>query len=286
MVALPARQRENTMSRLSLTSLTSVFIVILQAGVGKSQTVEDLIQKNLGARGGLERLKAVQTVRMTGTMVNDQMEGALILKFKRPNSSRIELTVQGMTAIQAFDGRVSWILGPEETDARLESGYDLKERQNADFDGALVDYKEKGSKVELAGKDEVDGIESYRLRVTLKNGDVQFIHLDSERFIEIKIERREKEVEAEYLVGDYREVGGILYAHTLERGIRGKPEKERILIDRIELNVPIDDAEFKTPRPRKRVPRPDDPLPPVTSPSNHSIGAIKAMVKSIVASDR
>lgn len=274
------------MRRLALTSLATAFIAIFQAGAGKSQTVEDLIQKNLGARGGLKRLKAVQTVRMTGSMVNDQMEGALILKFKRPNSNRVELTVQGMTAIQAFDGRVSWILGPEETDAKLESGDDLKERQIADFDGALVDYKEKGSKVELAGKDEVDGIESYRLRVTLKNGDVQFIHLDSERFIEIKIERREKGVEAEYLVGDYREVGGILYAHTLERGIKGKPEKERILIDKVELNVPIDDAEFKMPRPRKRVPQPYDPPPPATSPSNYSVGAIKAMGKSIGASDR
>jgi hypothetical protein len=109
--------------------------------------------------------------------------------------------------------------------------------------------------VELVGKEQVEGAEAYKLKVTLKNGTVRHLYLDTEAVLEVKAEGkrtvRGSEVESDSTIGDYKEVGGVMFPHSLETGVKGMPQKQKMTIDTIELNVAIDDARFKMPEPKK-----------------------------------
>jgi outer membrane lipoprotein-sorting protein len=123
--------------------------------------------------------------------------------------------------------------------------------EQADLDGPLVDYKQKGNTVELLGKEKVEGADAYKLKVTLKNGDVRTMYIDAEHFLPIKEEAkrtiRGTETESDTIIGDYKEVEGIMYPHSIDAGQKGSPQRQKITVEKIELNVPIDDARFKMP---------------------------------------
>jgi outer membrane lipoprotein-sorting protein len=220
-----------------------------------AETVDEVIAKNMEARGGLEKIKAVQSMRFTGTMtIGPGMEAPAVLELKRPNKMRMDLTFQGMTATQAYDGKAGWQVMPFQGNPNAEpmSPEDLKDAdEQADMDGPLVDYKAKGNKVELIGKDKVEGTDAYKLQLTLKNGDVRYVYLDTETYLEIKGESkrmvRGTEVETEQTVGDYKEVGGLLIPHAFENGAKGRPEKQKISIQKVELNPTLDEGRFAMP---------------------------------------
>ena len=140
-----------------------------------------------------------------------------------------------------------------------------KELDNqADIDGPLVDYKAKGHQVELVGKEKVEGSDAWKLKVTLKNGDVQHIYLDADSYLEIRNESkrtiRGSETELENTIGDYKEVGGLLWPHSIQSGAKGRPEKQSFAFESIEVNPTIDDARFKMPAPAAKpaeAPKPD-----------------------------
>lgn len=231
-----------------------------------AQTVDELIAKNVEARGGLDKLKSVQTMRMTGKMtMGPGMEAPVTLELKRPNSVRMEFTFQGMTGVQAWDGKSGWAISPfgGKTDPEPLSPEDAKEaEEQADMDGPLVDYKSKGHAVELVGKEKVEGSDAYKLKVTLKNGTVNHSYLDADSYLTIKEESkrtvRGSEVEVESTIGDYKEVGGVLIPHSIQNGAKGRPEKQNIIVDKIELNPPLDDSRFKMPAPAKAEPPKQD----------------------------
>lgn len=240
------------MLRKSLLSLAAGALLGVPV---QAQTVDELIAKNVQARGGLDKLKGVQSLRFTGKMtMGPGMEAPVTLELKRPRNLRMEFTFQGMTAVQAYNGTDGWAIipfGGSKTPQPLAAD-DLKEAdQQADIDGPLVDYKDKGHKVELVGKEKVEGADAYKLKVTLKNGDVVYSYLDSEAFLEIKDESkrtvRGSEVEAETSFSDFKEVGGLLFPHALEMGPKGSPMKQRITIEKVELNPPLDETRFKMP---------------------------------------
>jgi outer membrane lipoprotein-sorting protein len=236
-------------------SLAGLAISVLLGSPALSQTLDEIIAKNIEARGGMEKLKSVQTVRFTGRMtMGPGIEAPITLELKRPNQLRMELVFQGMTGVQAYDGTSGWSLMPfgGRTDPQPMSPEETKDaEEQADIDGPLVDYKEKGHTVELVGKDTVEGTEAYKIKVTLKNGDVRYFYLDSEYFLEIKGEGkrtiRGSEVETETSFGDYKEVEGLMMPHIIEAGAKGRPEKQKITIEKVELNVPVEDARFKMP---------------------------------------
>jgi outer membrane lipoprotein-sorting protein len=209
----------------------------------------------LKAKGGLDKMKAAQTIRMTGTMtVGPGMEAPFVMEMKRPNMMRMEFTLQGMTGVQAFDGKTGWQLMPfsgrKDPEPLPEDALKQVEEQ-ADFDGPLVDYKAKGHALELVGKEKVEGSDAYKLKLTLKNGDVRYIFLDADQYLEVRTEGktniRGTDVEAESTIGVYKEVGGLMFPHAVESGQKGSPQKMKMTIQKIELNVPIDDARFKMP---------------------------------------
>jgi outer membrane lipoprotein-sorting protein len=220
-----------------------------------AQTVDEIIAKNVQARGGMDKLKSVQTIRSTATMtMGPGMEAPGLMIQKRPDKARIEFTLQGMTAIQAYDGKDAWQVMPftGKKDPELMSADDKKDlEENGDIDGPLVDYKSKGNKVELLGKEKLEGTDAYKLRVTLKNGDVITMYLDADSFLEIKEELkrnvRGSDQEVEAVMGDYKEVNGVMFPFAMENGIKGSQQKQKITVSKIELNTPVDDAIFKMP---------------------------------------
>lgn len=245
--------------RLVLCVLCGLLVV---AGQTVAETLDEVLAKNLEVRGGEDAILAVGSLRMTGTMrMGGSAAGALELpfsaEFKRPNKVRIEFTMQGMTAVQAYDGEVGWaimpFLGKTEPEEMAED--QLKEiKDQADLDGVLVNYEEKGHTVELLGTEEVDGTPAYMLRVTKANGDVVDLFLDQEYYIEFKADTKREvqgsEVEISTVFGDYKEVDGILFAHSMEVSFPGNPAGQVITINTIELNVEIDDDRFAMPEPK------------------------------------
>jgi outer membrane lipoprotein-sorting protein len=222
-----------------------------------AQTVDEVIAKANEARGGLEKMKAVQSVRMKGKMtMGPGLEAPITIEMKRPRNARMEFTLQGMTGVQAYDGQQAWGVSPmgsqKPEPLPPEMAKDLDNQ--SDIDGPLVDYKAKGHQVELVGKEKVEGSDAWKLKVTLKSGDVQYVFLDADSCLEIRNESkrtiRGSEVELETTIGDYKEVGGLLWPHSIQSGAKGRPEKQSFAFESIEVNPTIEDARFKMPAPK------------------------------------
>lgn len=248
------------MMRKSVWSLVVAAVLCLPAASAlaaetAAPTVDEVIARNIEARGGLDKLRAVQTMKMTGKMMmGPGMEAPMTLEFRRPANMRIEFTFQGMTGIQAYDGKSGWAIMPfgGKKDPEPMTAEDLKEaEEQSDMDGPLVDYKTKGHKVELLGKEKVEGSDAYKLKVILKSGDVRYLYLDADTYLDIKGESkrtvRGSETEIESTIGDYKEVEGLMLPFSISAGAKGSDQKQNIVIDKIEINPAIDVARFKMP---------------------------------------
>jgi len=254
--------------------LLSLITLVAMAVPITAQTVDEIIAKNIQARGGMEKLKAVRTIRESGKItLGPGMEVPAVMEQKRPNSLRLEITLQGLVAVQAYDGKTGWQIMPFQgkKDPEATGEDDTKSlAEQADIDGPLVDYKAKGNKVELLGKEPVEGTEAYKLKVTLKNGEVRTISLDADSFLEIKVESkrtvRDTEREAESTLGDYKEVEGMMMPFSVESGMKGAPQKQKITIEKIEINPAIDDARFKMPEVKKEEPKAAEKKPDEKKP--------------------
>ena len=233
------------------------------------QTVDEIIAKSIDARGGMDKLKAVQTIKATGSLeMAPGMTAPGVMYQKRPDQMRLDFTVQGLTATQAYDGSSAWQIMPftGKKDAELMTADDTKDvKEGADIDGPLVDYKSKGNTVELVGKEKVEGTDAYKLKVTMKDGDVKNIYLDADSYLEIKEDGkrmvRGTEQETESSLSDYREVNGVMFAYAVESGVKGSPQKQKLTIDKVEVNVPVDSTMFKMP-PAAPAPKADETKQP------------------------
>ncbi len=239
------------MLRTFLIALAAV--VFLPIGA-RAQTVDEIIAKNVQAHGGMEKMKAVQTVRVTGKFSAGSFRAGFMQENKRPDKVREEQIIQGLAGVQAYDGKVGWQVNPfgGRRDAELMSRDDLKGlEEDADIDGPLVDYKEKGHKAELVGHDSVEGTDCYKIKLSLKNGDVRYYFLDADSFLELKIETesniRGTVQYSETYFGDYEEVKGLYYAFAFEGGQKGNPDRVKYEVDKVEINVPLDDSLFSMP---------------------------------------
>jgi outer membrane lipoprotein-sorting protein len=236
-------------------ALGALALAVVVAVPASAQTADDIIAKSQEAQGGLAKLKAVQSVRMTGKMtVGPGIEAPVVLEMKRPKSMRLDLSIQGMTITQAYDGAAGWMINPMSgrTDPELLPSEVTKlVEEQADMDGPLMDYKAKGSTVEFLGKDKAEGTDCYKLKLTLKNGDVRTFYVDADSYLLVRLESKTKVRDTDQLgdtiVGDYKEVGGIMMAHSMDSGQAGQPMRQKMTIDKIEVNVAIDDARFKMP---------------------------------------
>src|SRR4029077_5640599 len=212
-------------------------------------TLDELVAKNIEAKGGGQALHALQSLRCTGKLlVNEgQVQFSYTQIKKRPLEVRTEATLQGMTALQAFDGKEGWKISPFQgrKDPERMSADDVKSlMEDAEMDGPLVERKEKGSAIEYLGTEDVDGTQAYKVKVTRKNGDVNFVYLDPDHFLEIRILTQRIQqgalVETETDLGDYEKVNGVFVPTSIEAGHKGDPDKQKTVIDKAEGNVPVD----------------------------------------------
>ena len=228
----------------------------LQAQETKQLTADQLVAKNIEAKGGAEALHALQSVKLTGKMLVN--EGKLELAYtqvkKRPEEVRTELSLQGMTMVQAYDGKDGWKISPfqgRKDPEKLSEDDNKALMEDAEIGGPLVDWKEKGSKVEYLGTEDVDGTQAHKLKVTRKNGDVNYVYLDPDYFLEIRIVTQRMEhgaqVETETDLSDYEKVNGVFLPLSTESGPKRSSDKAKLIIEKAEGNVPVDDKAFQFP---------------------------------------
>lgn len=215
-----------------------------------AQSVDEVVAKAIKARGGIERIKHEQTQRLTGKISLPAGSGPLLVEMKRPGMMREEVTLNGKSQIRTTNGQVGWGVGtlrevavPEQVGAQ-----ELHNLANsADFEGPLVDYKEKGNRIELAGKEKIEKRMAYKLVISMKNGENRIDFIDCKTYLELTWQGRVSDNVFESYFRDYRRVKGLMYAFEIDSGMLGQPANQKIILDRVDVNPPIDDARFGKP---------------------------------------
>jgi outer membrane lipoprotein-sorting protein len=239
-----------------MSRLTFALSLIAVAAVAHAQTVDEIVAKNLQAKGGAEKWGSVNSVKMTGKIAAQGQEMPLTMYAKRPNLNRQEISLPDGRIVQAFDGTTAWVINPllgTDTPQAVPGGVADMMKNSADFDGALINYKTKGHTIELVGKEKLADKDVYHLKVTMKGGQVQHYFLDAESGLELK-------TSAEVATGmggakqtfdtemsNYKAEGGIMLPHTVKQFVNGKPTVE-MTVTAVEFNAPVDDAMFRMPK--------------------------------------
>jgi outer membrane lipoprotein-sorting protein len=242
--------------------LVPVAIAFLSSAAS-AQTVEEVIAKNIQAHGGLDKVKSVRSIRTKAKFIQGSFRAEFRQENKRPDKVREEYIIQGLAQVQAYDGKTGWQISPfgGRKDPELLSQDDLKSLVvDADIDGPLMEYKEKGHKAELLGHEPVEGTDCFKIRLSMKNGDVRYYYLDADSFLELKVEIhttiRGALQESELYYGDYEQVNGIFYPFAVEQAQKGSASRAQISVEQIEQNVLLEDAHFSMPvsKPETKVP--------------------------------
>jgi outer membrane lipoprotein-sorting protein len=225
-----------------------------QAGL----TAAQIIDKNVSAKGGLQAWRAVQSLSFSGKLEaggKSKAQLPLVLKKKRPGKTRVELVFANDTAVQVYDGADGWKLRPYLGRKTVEP-YSPEELKSASFesdlDGPLVDYASKGNKVELEGVEKVENHDAYKLKVTMKGGQVQHLWVDAGTFLEVKVEGTPRRMDGKMrpvsiYLRDYKSVNGLMVPYVIETAVEGNRDTHKILIDNVAVNAKLDDALFKMP---------------------------------------
>lgn len=218
-----------------------------------AQDLEEVLETYFEA-AGQDKLLKVNTITMDGDIMVQGMELPFTTIVKRPNMLRIETTIQGQKIIQVFDGENGWMINPmmgtlDPQDMDPETVKQL--RTQADIDGELYNYEEKGHTVEYLGTDEMEGTEVHKIKLTRKDGDVSIYYIDADAYVVLKATGKRKiqgvEVEGESTFGNYKMVEGIVFPYSITSGVAGQPGAQ-IVIDTILLDKPVADSLFVRPQ--------------------------------------
>ena len=232
-------------SMIVLSAVLAGLCLPAWAAAGQTVTADELVARNLQARGGAGALRAITSMHSVGKL---RLGGGLEAKTETfaiaPDKIRFELSLQGLTQVNAWDGTQGWAIDPFQgrRDPQKLSGDDTKDlAQAADIAGPLLDAQKKGEKIEYLGTEDIDGTDAHKLRVTFKNGDSRVIYLDPDYFLEIRTVdhrsvRGQEQVQTTD-VGEYEKVDGVYFPF----------QQGQYHIDSIELNKPIDTAMFAFP---------------------------------------
>ena len=240
-------------------------------------TAEQVIEKNVAARGGLRAWRAVQTLSMSGKADAGGNEGPtrrvqgvktvgvqlpkrpaeqaqlpFRLELKRARKSRLEIDFRGETAVQVYDGTNGWKLRPflNRHDVEPFTPDEMKAIvMQSDLDGPLMDYAAKGTKVELEGTEKVEGNDTYRLKLTFKNEQAQRVWVNAKTFLEIKIEGTPRRLDGKYhavevYYRDYRTVSDLMMPYVLETKVEGIRQTEKIEVEKVAVNPLVEDSRF------------------------------------------
>lgn len=277
-----------TMKRISCAAMAFALLPSWMLGADTTTkaavpqlSAEQIVEKNVAARGGLSGWRAIQTLEMKGKMQAggnkrptipvpgtrvgpevksnrplDQVELPFTMALERGRKQRVEIQFNGQTAVQVYNGSQGWKLRPFLNRHEVEkyTADELKQASSqADLDGLLIDYAAKGSKVELAGVEQVEGRNAYNLKVTDKNGNIRHDWVDAQTFLEIKVEGNPRRLDGKYhpvatYLRDYRAVNGLVMPYLMETVVEGVKDTEKIKIEEIVSNPKLDASQFAMPR--------------------------------------
>ena len=221
--------------------------------------VGQIVDKNIAARGGLAAWRAVNSLTMSGEMDAGGKQDAklpFVMSMKRPQKSRLEIKFQEQTAVQVWDGNQGWKLRPYLNRNEVEN-YTAAEARSAaaatELDGPLVDFERKGTKVELAGTEVVEGRNTYKLKLTLKGGEQVHLWIDAKSFLETKIDGEPRRMDGRMrkvaiFSRDFKPVGGLQFPHTIETVVESVKGSHKMTIQTIKINPPLDDTLFAKPQ--------------------------------------
>lgn len=236
------------------TTLVAAVFLLLSASA-QAFTAEELVAKNLAAHGGLDKIHALKTLKLEGKLIfGGGFELTSVNYYKAPDKLRREAALQGLTQVQAWDGKEGWQIQPfgGRKDPERMSADDAKSlADSVDMVNALVDWKAQGSTLDYMGTEDVDGTDAHKLKLTRKNGDVTYFFLDPDYFLEIRTLDNQKvrgvmtESEADY--GDYEKVEGVYLPFSIAFGAKGSTQKNKLVIDKATANLPLEDAQFAFP---------------------------------------
>lgn len=228
------------------------------APAGKLSAAQ-IVDRNVTARGGLEAWRAVRTMALSGRLEaggKKNSELPFVMKMKRSHMSRLEIRVQDKTAVQVYDGAQGWkvrpFLGRDDaepftpTEAKAAAAWE-------ELDGPLVDYASKGTKVELAGTEAVEGRNAYKLKLTMKNGEVRNIWVDAASFLEVKMDGEPRKMDGKLrnvaiYFRDYKTAHGLTVPHVLETVVEKDKQSHKMTIEHLAVNQPMEGALFAKPQ--------------------------------------
>ena len=234
-------------------------LAALLAACSRPSPVDKVVASNLAARGGRDKIKALRSIRETGTVTVTGSGGRVakvVREIKRPGMFRLEFTYQGTKSVFANDGTTGWQVAPmqgqfepKEMAPEADSAAGVDQR---DIEGPLVDWREKGHVVELLGRERLPGGEAFKLKVTLKGGAIRTDYVDvaSHQVVRSDVTRtvRGHKVEVESTFSDFRNEGGLVFPHLIESHVKDRPQVIRIAVEKVELDPDLDDARFKFPK--------------------------------------
>ncbi len=226
-------------------------LALIAASTVRAQTVDEIIAKNIEAKGGLEKLKSTNSVRISGRAIVQGMSVPVLIVSKRPNLMRNEMDMAGQKVIQGFDGATMWASVPGMPPQEIPPGPQTEMlKRNSQFDPIFLDYKEKGHRIEYKGKEADGGKQAHHLVVTPKEGPVVHYYIDVVSGLETKtvteIQVPAMKAQFETRMSDYRNVDGRMFPFTLVHVVDGNMMETRF--ERVEFNVQLDDALFKIPK--------------------------------------
>ncbi|SIT45879.1 putative signal peptide protein [Paraburkholderia piptadeniae] len=222
-------------------------------------TVDEVIAKNAAARGGDEAWRKVRTMIWMGHVESANApnpNAPFMLAMRRPSSTRFEITAMNQRIVRIFDGKEGWKIRPSSGGAPDVQPYTPAEiryaRDEQVIDGPLLDHTAKGIAVALDGMDAVEGKNAYRLAVTLPSGAHRHVWVDAASFLDIKYDREAPSlsrtpVTIEVTYRDFREVDGLQVPFVIESGVTGAAKKDRLVLERVSVNPPLEDAMFIKP---------------------------------------
>jgi outer membrane lipoprotein-sorting protein len=218
-------------------------------------TVDQIVAKYVAARGGLDKIQSVQSLRQKGHVTaGPDKHGVVTRELKRPSNTRVEFKVQGVTAVFVSDGKRGWKVDPFQGDAKLEPLSDqvvAEAAEQGDFEGPIANWKAKGNKVELAGQEKVAGHPAYKLKVTLASGAVRYDYIDAKSSYLVRTDStrqvRGRPVQIHTTFGDFKKTSGLLFPGWVEIAAEGRPNVMRIEVESVEVNPSLSDARFAMP---------------------------------------
>lgn len=220
-----------------------------------AQTVDEIIDKYVNAIGGMDKLNSIKTAKITGKYVSGNFEIPFTETISIPDKILSEMTMQGLTMKQAYDGTTGWMINPfqgSKEPEKMTEEQTKSMKEQADIKGKLVGYKDKGCTAELEGKEDMEGSDVYKIKLTDKDGDITYYYVDASTYMMLKESSKrtvkEKEITSDIYYSDYKSIDGLLFpmAMQIKTSARGMGD-QKVTLETVEFNVSVDDSIFKMP---------------------------------------